>query len=393
MGLEKEDIVDFSSDESYNMDVFAPTTEAPEVKTSEEIAILAEAVEAERVAALTPEQVAAEKIEKDKLISEPNTDGLTPEQKLEAERVAKIKKDASDDKGGTSPNSYSSFASVLHEEGIISSLSSDVKIESASDLIKVLNDEVTSREFAELNETQKEYLTALRKGIPEADIKEYQKVTDQLASITTEEISNNAELRVALITQDFQNKGMTAERAAVFAKRSVDTGDDVADATEAYNALKVSSKAEFDAKVLNADKLALEAADKTKNSLAALKKEITGKTEIIPSMKMSEVLKLKLYDQMTKSVGVIDGKPINAVQKKRLDDPMAFEIKMNYLFQITNGFEDFSKLVINAKSAAAIELEKALQGQGAGGLGGGGNVQHATPIEGDNAFQGIGELA
>lgn len=391
MSIEREDIVDFSSNENYDMAAFTPATPSVEVETPEELAAKEAAAIAKAEAEAgteTPEELAA-RLQKEKQISEPGKVGNeTPEE--EAERVAKEKIAAESGKS-TSPNSYSSFANVLQEQGIISSLNSDVKIESADDLIKVLNEEVTNREFAELNDTQKEYLTALRQGIPEVDIKEYQNVSNQLGSITTEEINENADLRVALITQDFQTKGMTAERAAEFAKRSVETGDDVADASEALTSLKEASKLEFNAKVAAADKSANDAKENLKQSLSTLKKEITGKAEIIPSMKMSEVVKNKLYDQMTKSVGVIDGKPINAVQKKRMDDPMAFEIKMNYLFQITNGFEDFSKLVTNAKSTATLELEKSLLNAGGDGLGGGANPQHAAPT-GDNAFTGIGDV-
>ena len=53
-------------------------------------------------------------------------------------------------------------------------------------------------------------------------------------------------------------------------------------------------EAEFDAKVAAADKTAIDAKEKAEKSLLSLKKEITGRKEIIPSMKMSEVLKTKL---------------------------------------------------------------------------------------------------
>jgi len=386
--MEVEDIVDFSSDEQYDMAAFAVKTSTQEEKSPEEIAIEVED-KAKANEGLSPEEIAAKT--KKEQVSEPDTIGKTPEE-IEAERVAK-EKEISDDKGrSTSPNSYSSFASVLHEEGIISSLDSDIKIESAGDLIDILNKEVSNREFAELNDNQKEYLIALRKGIPEIDIKEYQNVTSQLDSITNDEIDSNQDLRIALIRQDFQMKGMTPERAALLAKRSVDTGDDIADAIEAHKDLKIASKAEFDAKMALADKQTKDNIKEKERKLSNLKKEITSKKEIIPSMKMSEVVKTKLYNQMTKAVGQIDGKLVNAVQKKRAEDPMEFEIKMNYLFQITNGFEDFSKLVTSAKSAATKELEKVLLSSGASGHGAG-IIDTSISSNEENIFEKIGELA
>jgi hypothetical protein len=48
--------------------------------------------------------------------------------------------------------------------------------------------------------------------------------------------------------------------------------------------------------------------------------------------------------------------------KARMENPVDFETKLNYLFYVTKGFTDFSKIQKSQKRKAVESLDKVLQG-------------------------------
>ena len=65
---------------------------------------------------------------------------------------------------------------------------------------------------------------------------------------------------------------------------------------------------------------------------------------------------------MTKIVGKSpDGNSENALMKQRREDPVDFDTKLYYLYELTKGFKDFSKFTASAKSSAIQDMERALQ--------------------------------
>lgn len=377
----QSDIIDFTDTEGFDMKVFA----ADETDETDEV-----------------EEVKTDKKEKEKEVSDPDKTKEDDQEKSVADEDKKdpdSDDDSDEDKGSgdgedSSPGIYSSLANVLNQEGILTSLSSDQKIEKVEDLIEAFNNELKSREYSDLTDKQKVYLDALREGIPEVEIQESLKLESELESITEDMLKNNPELRQELIKQDFIDSGMSPEKATKLAKRSVDIGEDIEDSLEALGSLKTRSSQTREQRIEAAKQAKIDARKKLDEDLKSLRTTLTKTEEIIPSMKINEQVRDKIYDQMTKPVGKVDGRPISAIEKKKIEDPINFEMKLNYLFYITNGFEDFSKIVKNSKTQAVKDLESKIKGSGFKAPGGSGNVDDdsLTDEQTKDFIQGIGEI-
>lgn len=375
------DALDFAGT-NFDMSVFSPVdAQTPEEVTETEKIIDsstegATSSDLEETTASTVKEEGAEEVQEEIVATEDETD-----------------KTDDGEESSSSPGIYSSLANVLQDQGILSSLDPDTKINSAEDLINAFNTELEKREFADLTDDQKQYLTALRSGIPAQDVQSHMSLMQELSSIDEGLLEQNAELRVELIKEDFLRQGMSSERAEKLAKRSVEIGEDIQDAKEALNSLKVLEQKGYEAKIQAAkDKQAAEA-KAFQDSLDALKKTVTETKEIIPGFKINEKQKDMLFEQMTKPVGKMGNQLINAVQKARMDNPVDFEIKLNYLFQVTKGFTDFSSIVKTAKSKAVEDLEKVVKSQNFKSPGGSGAVDETISHQAGNDFAAkLGEI-
>lgn len=363
--MDNEEVINFSDEKNYNMDVFTVQPNDDENNDNQDDGL--------------------ENNPSDKNIDDPDLN------KEKEESV--VNKDSGKDEESDSSSVYSSLANALMSEGILSESEPDKikEIKDVESLMKAFNEEISRREFADLNEDEKEYLKAIRKGIPHEVVKENFNVQKELDSISDDELSSedSESLRLEIIKQEHLSKGYSEERATKLAQRSVDIGEDIEDAKQSLEYLRESNK---QALIKEQEKLAakaLEEEEKRKQDLIDLKKNIDTNNEIIKGLKVSQTQKEKLYEQMTKPAKFDkNGSPISAIHLERQKDPMGFEIKLNYLFQLTNGFNDFEKLVKISKSEAVKELDEKLKGN-TFGFGSSGNV--SDNVKNGDQFKGFGE--
>lgn len=272
--------------------------------------------------------------------------------------------DGEDETNGTQPDPYSSFAKVLNEVGVLPSLDlSKQKIESAEDLIEAVKQEIEVAKYANLNDKQKAYLKALENGIPEQEFNQAQSGISMLENITAEEITSNDELRKQLISADYQAKGIPQDKALKLAERSIAIGEDESDALEALESLKTLQKQELEKTIAakKAERLARQESEKAQ--LLKFKQTIMDAKEIIPGVKINNKVAEKVFEQAVTPVHQTqDGKMVNAVVKAKLENPIDFEMKLNYLFYVTKGFTDFSKIATSQKTRATQELDDLVKG-------------------------------
>jgi hypothetical protein len=288
-----------------------------------------------------------------------NTEEETPEEVGETDDD----EETPDDEGESSQNLYSTLASTLVEEGVLPSLDSNSKIETVDDLIDAFRNEIKVNEYSGLNETQKEYLTALENGIPEEVVKQHFNTQAQLGNITEDEIKENEELRQQLIVQDFMIKGYNEEKAKKLAQRSIDIGEDVTDALDALDGIKVFEKTQYQKQSKEQEKIKAQKEAEDKKQIETFKKNVFDTKEIIPGVQISTQVAQKVYDQAMKPVATLEnGQQVNALMKARMENPVDFETKLNYLFYVTKGFTDFSKIQKSQKRKAVESLDKVLQG-------------------------------
>jgi hypothetical protein len=328
-------------------------------------------------------------------VTDPKEDITKPDKKKEIVADEDIEDEdeedtGSDDDKGSSPEIYSSLADALAEEGILSSLDlTKNKIKNAEDLFQAIKNEIKNNEYSDLTEDQREYLEAIRSGVPLETYKGKQTADQQLNSITPEELEDNAELRKAIITNDYITQGISPEKAAKLAQRSVDLGEDKEDALESLSSLKEFNKKEFIKQQEAAKQARLDAEKAQKDQLEKLKETVYATNEIIPGMKLNAKVKEEVFNQMTKPVGKdAQGNPLNALTKARMEDPVGFTTKMHYLFHVTKGFTNFDKIVKTQKSKAVKDLEEKMRSTT---FISGGNVQN-QPTDFDHAENGFNGL-
>lgn len=262
----------------------------------------------------------------------------------------------------TSPSMYSSFANLLHEEGLLSSLDSNIEIKSISDINNLIKKEVELRVESNLSAEELEDLKAIRNGIPKEELANHRKLQNQLGSINESHIETNAELRKQLIYQDYINQGLSEAKSLKLLNRSIELEQDKEDAAEALGSIKQfeANKLEQQQEQYKIQK-AQEEAEFASNQ-KKLKDSIYAKDEIIKGQKMTQTLKDRVFKSMTDVVGnTPDGIPENALMKARRESPIEFDSKLYYLYEITKGFSDFSILNKKATSNASSKLEEALR--------------------------------
>lgn len=316
-----------------------------------------------------PEQQEEENKEKPTTeVPEVNPDELFTE---EPESVGSEKVDTqgkedttSKEETGTSPktNFYSSIASALKEEGILSALDEDTlsKIQTPEDFAEAMENELK----AKLDERQKRIDEALQVGIGPDEVRKYEGTINYLNSITEDAISdesaNGEKLRKQLIFQDFLNRGFSKERAQRETQKSFNSGSDVEDAKEALASNKEYFQQEYED--LIAEARAEEEAEKarTKKEAEELKKSILDEKEIFKGLELDKTTREKVYNSISKPVykDPETGQYLTAIQKYERDNRQDFLKKIGLLFTMTDGFTNLDKLV---KPTATKQVKKSLR--------------------------------
>lgn len=316
-----------------------------------------------------PEQQEEENKEKPTTeVPEVNPDELFTE---EPESVGSEKVDTqgkedttSKEETGTSPktNFYSSIASALKEEGILSALDEETlsKIQTPEDFAEAMENELK----AKLDERQKRIDEALQVGIEPDEVRKYEGTINYLNTITEDAISdesaNGEKLRKQLIFQDFLNRGFSKERAQRETQKSFNSGSDVEDAKEALASNKEYFQQEYED--LIAEARAEEEAEKarTKKEAEELKKSILDEKEIFKGLELDKTTREKVYNSISKPVykDPETGQYLTAIQKYERDNRQDFLKKIGLLFTMTDGFTNLDKLV---KLTATKQVKKSLR--------------------------------
>jgi hypothetical protein len=339
------------------------------ILSPDEVESLFTSDESEETQVTPPEQQEEENKEKPTTeVPEVNPDELFTE---EPESVGSEKVDTqgkedttSKEETGTSPktNFYSSIASALKEEGILSALDEETlsKIQTPEDFAEAMENELK----AKLDERQKRIDEALQVGIEPDEVRKYEGTINYLNSITEDAISdesaNGEKLRKQLIFQDFLNRGFSKERAQRETQKSFNSGSDVEDAKEALASNKEYFQQEYED--LIAEARAEEEAEKarTKKEAEELKKSILDEKEIFKGLELDKTTREKVYNSISKPVykDPETGQYLTAIQKYERDNRQDFLKKIGLLFTMTDGFTNLDKLV---KPTATKQVKKSLR--------------------------------
>ena len=276
----------------------------------------------------------------------------------------KGKESTSSKETGASPktNFYSSIASALKEEGILSDLDDETlsKIESPEDFAEAMEAQLK----AQLDERQKRIDEALQVGIEPDEVRKYEGTISYLNTITEDAIIDESaegeKLRKQLIFQDFLNRGFSKERAQRETQKSISSGSDIEDAKEALASNKEYFKQEYDNIIAEAREAEEAEKARLKKETADLKKAILEDKEVFEGLELDKTTREKVYNSISKPVyrDPETGEYLTAVQKYERDNRQDFLKKLGVLFTLTDGFTNLDKLV---KPAAKKQVRKSLR--------------------------------
>lgn len=260
------------------------------------------------------------------------------------------------DEGSTSSsNLYSSLATVVHEQGLLPSLDiTKEKIETIEDLVKAFEREQQVQAEAKFND----YIS----NVDINKIASSKKELFDLSSITEDTLKADLNQAKEIIYRDLINQNIPEAKAAKMVKRLIDLGEEAVleDATESLSSLK-----EFETRKIEAEKIAYkERLEQEKidqeNLDKSIRESVYESKNLINGLNTTKALQDKVYKNITEIVGKSpDGYFENRFMKDRRENPVEFEARMHYIYELTDGFKNYSKLKTSAQTDAVKNLEKA----------------------------------
>lgn len=263
-----------------------------------------------------------------------------------------------DDSGNeSSPNLYSSLAGVLLEQGIIPSLESSDKIQTPDDLVGALKQEIDVQSQLRLEE----YLS----NIDVNKIAASRRAVMELDSIDEDYLKDNLEVAKEIIYRDALNQGLSEDRARKILKKTIDLGEEmiIEDALEAKDSLKEFEKRQEAFEKERYQEAVKQSRLEQENIDKAIKSYIFESQEIVKGIPNTKALQESVYKSMTEIVGKNPqtGELENKMMRERNLDPIKFDTKMYYFYELTKGFTELGKFQAAVTSKATKNLEKALR--------------------------------
>lgn len=272
------------------------------------------------------------------------------------------KEDTNSEKGGTSPDFYSSLAKALTEEGIFPDLDNEVisKVTTPEDFRDLIDQQIQ----AGLDEKQKRIDDALNAGLEPAEIKKYENTLSYLNNITEDNLENETEegevLRKNLIYQDYINKGFTKEKATKMVERAIRAGTDLEDAKEALESNKEYFQDQYNSLVKEAKKQEEEIKKERRQQIEALKESILTDKKVFGDIDIDKKTRQKIYETITKPVyrDPDTGQAFTAIQKYERENSTDFLKYVGLLYTMTDGFKNLDRLV---KGKVQKEVKKGMR--------------------------------
>jgi hypothetical protein len=263
----------------------------------------------------------------------------------------------SDSDDESSPNLYSSISDVLIEQGILPSLESSKDIKDVDSFTLALKAEIDTQATLKANH----YL----ENLDLESIAQSKKASVDLENMDEEYLKDNLESAKNIILQDYVNQGLPEERARKMLRTIIDAGNEAVieealESKESLKAFELKKQTEIKAQYeqnLKAQKLEQEKID------TEIKKLIFESKEIIKGIPNTKAIGDKVFKVMTEVVAKNPqtGELENKFMNDRSKDPIQFDTRMYYLYELTNGFTDLSKIKTTVTSKVTKNLEQAIR--------------------------------
>jgi len=283
----------------------------------------------------------------------------------DSEKVAEEEEGAEGDKD--SPELFSSFAEVLAEQGLLPSANlQDKEVKTVDDLTTLLKEEINNQVKDYLVEKVGEQgYEALEKGVSLSEYQQYNTDLQTLDKINEDTLKENPELAKEVILQDYIAQGLSQAKAERLLEKIIDLGDEslLEDATESLSSLKAIQERKLQEIAIQREKEQIEAQRRVEKIDNDLKNAVYNSEEYVKGLgKVDKSIQDRVYKSITNVVGKSpQGVAENKLMQHRRENPIEFDVKLYYLYEMTNGFEDFSKINKASETKAADKLAKVLR--------------------------------
>lgn len=295
--------------------------------------------------------------EKEEEIQEPPFEDPDKEKENENKNNEKEKsKDTPSSESSDDSSTFSVFANLLKEEGVISLDEEDLKsVKTSADLIELMKKQIEISKYEGLSPSQKRYLEAVEAGLPQEEFEKVEKQLKQLEAIDDKTIEENQKARFELIAFDLISKGFSKEKAIEFANRSIKLETDIEDAKDALKSLLQIKSEEYKNTITKTK-------EENKVSLEELKKKVESQESILKDIKLTPKQRENIYNVLSLKVDSDEkGQPINEFNKWMKDSGIDGQITLAAIYTLTNKFQNLGKILEVSKSKASQELEKKLK--------------------------------
>lgn len=258
------------------------------------------------------------------------------------------------------------YAKYLKEEGILPNFDLE-KFDGSIDSLRdgMFNEIMSGVEQykATLPEPIKNLLNNFEEGVPLEKLLEIDRERVKYSSISetdleSEEVQRNLVREYLTKTTKFSKEKIEKELT-----RLGDLQELGEEARTILPELIALQSAEEQALVEQAKAAQVAAEERRLQELETLRSSLETMEEVLPGMKLSNALRQKIYKNLTVPVGYNEyGQPLNKLGAYRSKNPVQTEILLNYLFEVTNEFKDWSVLGRGAKRQVITEIERAARG-------------------------------
>lgn len=257
------------------------------------------------------------------------------------------------------------YAKLLMEEGVLQDFDVEKFDGSADSLVEAFKQQV-NRHVESYKETLDPRVKWLQdnveQGVPLETLLAIDKQRVELNTITPELLSENKDLQKNLVRNYLKSTttGWSDAKIEREIARLDDLGELDTEAKESFEILK-QLNAEQEKQLAIQAKTEREAALKAQqDALNNFKKSLDETKEIIPGLNVTPAIKDKIFKTLTTPVATDpNGNPMNMIAKARAENPLEFEMKLAYIFELTKGFKDWSPMITPGKKSAIKEFEEA----------------------------------
>lgn len=260
------------------------------------------------------------------------------------------------------------YAKMLVEEGLLPNIDLEKFDGSVDSLLEAQRqydvDRFESYKESSLDPRVKWLQNNLEQGVPLRSLLELEEQKFTLENVNEETLGENENLQKDIIKRYYQETtNFKEDKINKLIERLETLGELEEESKTNFTDLKtiIAQKEEYERE--QAKTQSLQAQEQKQKAMEQFQQTLDTVQEIIPGVKVSSLLKDKIKQTLTTPVGTdpYTGAPINKIAKARMEDPINFEIKLAYLFEVTKGLTNWEALSSSGKKKAMAEFEESIK--------------------------------